>query len=102
MTSPRKLRNRLSQQAFRARQSSDINELKQRLAQFSTSESDRNTRLARENQALRQQLFHCEQKLRSLQATLKDIINNVATNRNTEIVSNAHRVILTLPVLISL
>lgn len=72
-----KLRNRLSQQAFRARQHLEINELKQRLGQFQGSESDRNHRLANENQTLRKQLWQCEKKLRSLQATLKDVVDSI-------------------------
>ncbi|OAP57217.1 hypothetical protein AYL99_07955 [Fonsecaea erecta] len=80
-TEKRKLRNRLSQQAFRARQSLEINELKQRLALFSGSESDRNSRLVDENRKLRQQLWQSEKKLRSLQATLKSIIDTMVESR---------------------
>jgi hypothetical protein len=72
-----KLRNRLSQQAFRARQSLEVNELRQRLGLFADSESDRNTRLAEENQRLRQRLWQSEKKLRSLQATLKEIVDTM-------------------------
>ncbi|OQV05045.1 hypothetical protein CLAIMM_09843 [Cladophialophora immunda] len=80
-TEKRKLRNRLSQQAFRARQNLEINELKQRLALFSGSESDRNSRLVEENRRLRQLLWQSEKKLRSLQATLKGIIDTMVESR---------------------
>ncbi|OAL18198.1 hypothetical protein AYO22_10975 [Fonsecaea multimorphosa] len=85
-TEKRKLRNRLSQQAFRARQSLEINELKQQLALFSGSESDRNSRLVEENRRLRQQLWQSEKKLRSLQATLKGIIDTMVESRENNFV----------------
>ncbi|KAJ9613308.1 hypothetical protein H2200_003250 [Cladophialophora chaetospira] len=80
----RKLRNRLSQQAFRARQNLEISELRQQLALFSGSESDRNATLAAENQRLRQLLWQSEKKLRSLQATLKGIIDGIAETRDDD------------------
>ncbi|KAH0842745.1 hypothetical protein AYO21_04250 [Fonsecaea monophora] len=80
-TERRKLRNRLSQQAFRARQTLEINELKQQLALFSGSESDRNSRLVEENRKLKQLLWQSEKKLRSLQATLKGILDTMVESR---------------------
>jgi flagellar motility protein MotE (MotC chaperone) len=83
-----KLRNRLSQQAFRARQNLEINELKQQLALFSGSESDRNASLVAENQRLRQLLWQSEKKLRSLQASLKGVLDSMAEARDGDFVSS--------------
>lgn len=71
----------MSQQAFRARQHLEANELKQRLAQFEGSESERNLRLTKENQFLRKQLWQCEKKLRSLQAGLKTVVDSMIETR---------------------
>ncbi|KIW10445.1 hypothetical protein PV08_11409 [Exophiala spinifera] len=87
----RRLRNRLSQQAFRARQNLEISELKQRLAQFSGSESERNTFLVQENQDLRQRLWRCETSLRSLQATLTGIVDSVAETNKGGLNNQDHR-----------
>ncbi|KIX10028.1 uncharacterized protein Z518_01109 [Rhinocladiella mackenziei CBS 650.93] len=84
----RKLRNRLSQQAFRARQNWELNELKQRLKQFSDSESARNKRLAEENEVLRQRLWQCEKRLKSLQATLKSIVDSMTGDRESKFVGD--------------
>jgi hypothetical protein len=82
--SPRRTRNRLSQQAFRARQNWEVTELKQRLAQFACSESDRNRLLTEENERLRGRLFQCEQKLRNLQATLSGVVNFMVESRDAD------------------
>lgn len=82
--SHRRTRNRISQQAFRARQNWEVTELKQRLAQFACSESDRNRLLTEENERLRGRLFQCEQKLRNLQATLSGVVNFLVESRDTD------------------
>jgi len=74
----------LPQQAFRARQQLEASELKQRLAQFEGSESERNLRLTRENQSLRKQLWQCEEKLRSLQAGLKTVVDSMIEVRGRD------------------
>ncbi|RFU28417.1 hypothetical protein B7463_g7916, partial [Scytalidium lignicola] len=80
----RKLRNRLSQRAFRARQSVYIKELEERLRWATKSESDLNTNLEESNKQLRLQLLDCHKKLESLQVTLKAISDSVATTVGIE------------------
>ncbi|PQE31865.1 transcription factor PAP1 protein [Rutstroemia sp. NJR-2017a WRK4] len=74
----RKLRNRLSQKAFRARQSLYIKDLEKRLEWASKPESDQNAKLEETNQTLRNQLLDCHKKLESFQVTLKALADSVA------------------------
>jgi hypothetical protein len=76
----RKLRNRISQRAFRARQSAYIKELEERLRWATRSESDHNANLEESNKLLRLQLLDCHKKLESLKVTLKAVTDSVATS----------------------
>lgn len=78
----RKVRNRLSQQAFRTRQSIELNELRSQLQKFSVSESTRNKQLVEENDCLKQRLWNCEKKLKALQVTLGSTIESLSDERN--------------------
>ncbi|KAJ8060764.1 hypothetical protein OCU04_011068 [Sclerotinia nivalis] len=74
----RKLRNRLSQKAFRARQSLYIKDLEKKLEWASKPESDQNAKLEETNKTLRSQLLECHKKLESFQVTLKALADSVA------------------------
>ncbi|KAF7855978.1 hypothetical protein EAF04_009934 [Stromatinia cepivora] len=74
----RKLRNRLSQKAFRARQSLYIKDLEKKLEWASKPESDQNAKLEETNKTLRGQLLDCHKKLESFQVTLKALADSVA------------------------
>ncbi|CAD6448897.1 89d52f6e-f3f9-4d68-8fd5-e716f47ad544 [Sclerotinia trifoliorum] len=74
----RKLRNRLSQKAFRARQSLYIKDLEKKLEWASKPESDQNAKLEETNKTLRSQLLDCHKKLESFQVTLKALADSVA------------------------
>ncbi|TGO22913.1 hypothetical protein BPAE_0150g00060 [Botrytis paeoniae] len=74
----RKLRNRLSQKAFRARQSLYIKDLEKKLEWASKPESDQNAKLEETNSILRGQLLDCHKKLESFQVTLKALADSVA------------------------
>jgi hypothetical protein len=65
----RKLRNRVSQQAFRRRQSEYIKQL-ERKAKEHKPDNERIIELEKENQSLRESLIHCHTKLESLRATI--------------------------------
>lgn len=65
----RKLRNRVSQQAFRRRQSEYIKQL-ERKAKDHKPDNERIIELERENQSLRESLIHCHTKLESLRTTI--------------------------------
>ncbi|KIW34799.1 uncharacterized protein PV07_01554 [Cladophialophora immunda] len=67
----RKLRNRLSQKAFRARQAMRIKELEDRLESRPSSETERIAELEDRNTFLANRLFECHKKLESLQVTIK-------------------------------
>lgn len=77
-TEDRKLRNRLSQKAFRARQAMRIKELEQRLDTRPVSETDRITELEDRNAFLANRLFDCHKKLESLQVTIKALSDATA------------------------
>ncbi|KIW19414.1 hypothetical protein PV08_03709 [Exophiala spinifera] len=74
----RKVRNRLSQKAFRARQAMRIKELEQRLENLPESESERVSKLEEQNTLLRQRLFDNHKKMESLQVSLKALIDSTA------------------------
>jgi hypothetical protein len=69
LTISRKLRNRVSQQAFRRRQSEYIKQLEQK-AKEHKPDNERIIELEKENQTLRESLIHCHTKLESLRATI--------------------------------
>ncbi|KAJ6000729.1 hypothetical protein N7481_001138 [Penicillium waksmanii] len=72
VTDTRKLRNRISQRAFRARQSGYIKELEEKLQR--AEKPDLNiTKLEEENQSLRVQLLNCHKKLESLIVSMKTV-----------------------------
>jgi hypothetical protein len=78
----RKLRNRLSQRAFRARQAMRIKELEQRLDNDNrplSGETGRVRELEEQNTMLRNQLLACNKKLESLQITLKALAESTAS-----------------------
>src|ERR1700743_2631243 len=66
----RRLRNRLSQQAFRERQAIYVKELEKKLECSAKPESERNAELERANQSLREGLLDCHKKLATFQAAL--------------------------------
>lgn len=80
----RKLRNRISQRAFRARQTTYIKELEERLQWATRSESDLNANLEETNKQLRLQLLDCHKRLESLRVTLKAITDSVAASVGME------------------
>ncbi|KAM0130282.1 hypothetical protein ACHAP3_007421 [Botrytis cinerea] len=80
----RKLRNRLSQKAFRARQSLYIKDLEKKLEWASKPESDQNAKLEETNSVLRGQLLDCHKKLESFQVTLKALADSVAYSLGIE------------------
>ncbi|KIW84307.1 hypothetical protein Z517_03557 [Fonsecaea pedrosoi CBS 271.37] len=69
----KKLRNRLSQQAFRERQAIYVKELEKRLQESQKPETCRMATLEEENRALRDQLLVCRKKLRNIQASLESV-----------------------------
>lgn len=76
----RKLRNRLSQKAFRARQSIRIKELEDILATRPLSETDRITELEGRIQSLLDQLMMYHKKLESMQISLKTLTDATAVS----------------------
>ncbi|OQU97050.1 hypothetical protein CLAIMM_03053 [Cladophialophora immunda] len=77
MTATRKLRNRLSQQAFRERQAMYVMELEKRLQNAQKTESARMRELEAENHALRDQLLDSRKRLRSIQAALEGVSTSI-------------------------
>lgn len=77
MFANRKLRNRLSQRAFRQRQILRIHELEQRLDTSTEPESERNARLIRENQSLRNQLVECRRQLELIHTNLGHLVQGI-------------------------
>ncbi|CAI7628782.1 unnamed protein product [Penicillium pancosmium] len=68
----RKLRNRISQRAFRARQSGYIKELEEKLQRAEKPDLNIN-KLEEENQRLRVQLLNCHKKLENLIVSMKTV-----------------------------
>jgi predicted nuclease with TOPRIM domain len=66
------LRNRVSQQAFRRRQSEYIKQLEWK-AKAHKPDNERIIELEKENQSLRESLIHCHTKLESLRATISTL-----------------------------
>lgn len=81
-TSLRKLRNRLSQQAFRKRQNAYIQELEKRMEQTGKSDDERIAALEEENRRLRRQLVSFINKLESAHVALQSL--SVAMNKALE------------------
>jgi hypothetical protein len=69
----RKLRNRISQQAFRARQGLRIQELEERLQDLTKPDAARIGELQDQNTVLRNQLFECHKKLTSFEISLNEL-----------------------------
>lgn len=74
----RKLRNRLSQKAFRARQNLRIKELEDLLAKDPLNETQRIADLESRNNALMEQLLSCHKKMESMQITLQTFTESTA------------------------
>jgi hypothetical protein len=74
----RKLRNRLSQKAFRARQNLRIKELESRVASGPVCETQRVAELEERNRVLYGQLLSCHKKLESMQVTLQSFTESTA------------------------
>ncbi|KAH0430153.1 hypothetical protein CcaCcLH18_05857 [Colletotrichum camelliae] len=74
----KKLRNRLSQQAFRRRRDDLIRELRERADNNQTNESEALAKLRHENTALRQQLAEAHAKLNSLLAGVQALVLDTA------------------------
>lgn len=81
----RKLRNRLSQKAFRARQALRIKELEERLGHDPNS----NTQLQDTNALLRQQLFDVHKKLSSLQISTQTLTASTALALGLDVSGNS-------------
>ncbi|KAH7161846.1 hypothetical protein EDB81DRAFT_785629 [Dactylonectria macrodidyma] len=74
----KKLRNRLSQRAFRRRQAESIRELRSLANINQKPENERNEELQRENSALRTQLVDVQNKLSRLLTTVQGLSDAVA------------------------
>jgi hypothetical protein len=88
-TENRKLRNRLSQQAYRARQCMRIKELEERLSGHSQGESARIKEIEEQNRQLRDQLLSCHKKLESLSLSMKALADCAAKSLGIESGSGA-------------
>jgi hypothetical protein len=74
----RKLRNRLSQKAFRAKQNLRIKELESRVANGPVCETQRVAELEERNKVLFAQLLSCHRKLENVQITLQSFTESTA------------------------
>ncbi|KAG5820947.1 hypothetical protein H9Q74_008555 [Fusarium xylarioides] len=74
----KKLRNRLSQRAFRRRQAECIRELKNRVNADQRSDSERVEALQKENKLLRQQLIDVQTKMSRMMASVQLLSDSVA------------------------
>lgn len=77
LTGNRKLRNRVSQQAFRRRQSEYIKQL-ERKAKAYKPDNERIIELEEENTSLRESLIQCHTKLESLRTTICTLSEGIA------------------------
>ncbi|KAK2034749.1 hypothetical protein LX32DRAFT_607881 [Colletotrichum zoysiae] len=85
----KRLRNRLSQQAFRRRQAERIRELSNRVNADQKSDSERIEALQQENRQLRMQLVEVQAKMSRLLATLQGLSDSVSkTLDNTAAAEN--------------
>jgi hypothetical protein len=71
----RKLRNRISQKAFRARKAMRLKELEERLHDGISSDAEWKIYLQDQNAALREQLLECHKKFVSLQVSMKALVD---------------------------
>ncbi|KAF2011354.1 hypothetical protein BU24DRAFT_426432 [Aaosphaeria arxii CBS 175.79] len=69
----KKLRNRLSQRAFRQRQNAYVKELEEKVQRLGQSDCDKIAELEQENSRLRKQIVSVANKLESVQAHLKTL-----------------------------
>lgn len=74
----RRLRNRVSQQAFRARQSLRVQELEEQLEYLKSPEAARVAQLQEQNVALRDQLLACHKKLTSFEISIQQLRKETA------------------------
>ncbi|WYZ44799.1 hypothetical protein EsH8_VIII_000115 [Colletotrichum jinshuiense] len=74
----KRLRNRLSQQAFRRRQAERIRDLSNRVNEDQKSDGERMEALQRENRQLREQLVEVQAKMSRLLATLQGLNDSVS------------------------
>ena len=74
----KRLRNRLSQKAFRARQTMRMKELEERLNLEPNSDDTRTAKLQDQNVALRNQLLDCHKKITSLQISINTLAKSTA------------------------
>ena len=88
----RKLRNRLSQKAFRARQAMRIKELEEQLGTESTPDAIQTAQLRDRNAALRNQLLDCHKKITSLQISMNMLAESTALALGLEPSGDAIRV----------
>ncbi|OLN97022.1 hypothetical protein CCHL11_02035 [Colletotrichum chlorophyti] len=88
----KRLRNRLSQQAFRRRQAERIRDLSSRVNEDQTSDNERVESLQRENRQLRTQLVEVQTRLSRLLATMQGLNDSVSkTLGDTSIGSKAEQ-----------
>jgi hypothetical protein len=85
----RKLRNRLSQKAFRARQNLRIQALESRLAGGPLCETQRVAELEERNRVLFEHLLSCHKKLESMQVTLQSFTDSTAALLGMSVRSNS-------------
>jgi hypothetical protein len=85
----RKLRNRLSQKAFRARQNLRIKELESQVASKPVCEIQRVAELEERNRVLFGQLLSCHKKLESMQVTLQGFTESTAALLGMRVRSNS-------------
>lgn len=88
----RKLRNRISQKAFRARQAMRMKELEERIKSGSCTDAEWMTRLQDQNAALREQLLDCHKKVTSLQVSMQALANASAVALVMERVDSVNEV----------
>lgn len=74
----RRLRNRVSQQAFRARQTLRVQELEEQLEYLRSPEAARAAQLQAQNNILRDELLECYAKLGSLEISLRQLKDKTA------------------------
>jgi hypothetical protein len=73
----RRIRNRLSQRAFRERQLIYIKELEERTKTTAQTESDRNMRLSKENDDLRDILLNCRKQMLGFSCALNKLAGDI-------------------------
>ncbi|KAL6922884.1 hypothetical protein FSST1_000158 [Fusarium sambucinum] len=84
----KRLRNRLSQQAFRKRQSAYIKDLERRLEIKGNDENEQIAQLEHENRVLRKQLNTACRKIERIQINLKSLSNSIMSHVSHDSASN--------------